>query len=129
MHSLVNVERTWNIQRIIYNYSISLTWWLYKIIYRRTLDWDDLIMFKCFRVNFSLKKKTTQFLLSLNLYFRQKRALKLSICHLPTKRSLWVFDVTSRTNSFCNFQSYHEVVMNLFFNSLAKSCTLFWKYS
>ena len=97
-------------------------------IYRRTLGSDDLIIFKRFRVYFSLKKKIIQFPLSFNLYFQQKRAPKLSICHLPTKRSVWVFDVTNRTNGFSNFQGYHEVVMYLF-NSLAKSWTLFWKYS
>ena len=52
----------------------------------------------------------------------------MSICHLLTKHSVWVFDVTNRTNSFYSFQSYHEVVMHLF-NLLAKSCTRFWKYS
>ena len=35
-----------------------------------------------------------------NLYFQKKRAQNLSICHLPTKRSVWVFDVTNRTNGF-----------------------------
>ena len=95
---------------------------------RRTLGTDDLTIFKCFIVIFSLKKKTIQFPLSLNLYFQQKRVAKLSICHLPTKRSVWVFDVTNRTNDFYNFQSYHQAVMYLF-NSLAKRCTLFWKYS
>ena len=76
---------------------------------------------------FSFKKKTIQFQLSLNLYFQQKRTSKLSNYHLPTKRSDWVFDVTNRRNGFSNFQSYHQVVMYLF-NSLVKTCTLFWKY-
>ena len=49
---------------------------------------NDLMIFKCFRVIFSLKKKTIQFPLSFSLYFQQKRAPKLSICHLPTKRSV-----------------------------------------
>ena len=71
----------------------------------------------------TLKKKTIQFPLSFNLYFQQKRAPKLPICHLPTKRSVWGFDVTNSTNGFSSFQSYHEVVMYLF-SSLAKSCTL-----
>ena len=53
-----------------------------------SLGSDDLIIFKCFSVIFSLKKKTIQFPLSINLYFQQKRAPKLSICHLPTKRCL-----------------------------------------
>ena len=95
---------------------------------RRTLGSDKLIIFKCFRVISSLKKKTIQFPFSFNLYFQQKRAPKSSICHLPTKRSVWIFDVTNRTNAFSNFQSYHQVVMYLF-NLLAKSCTLFLKYS
>ena len=78
---------------------------------RRTLGWDDLIIFKYFRVYFSLKNKIIQFPLSFNLYFRQKRAPKLSICHLPTKRFVWVFDVTDCTNGFSILQSYHQVVM------------------
>ena len=100
-----------------------------KVVHEKlTLDWSDLIIFKCFRVTFSLKRKIIQFPLSFNLHFLQKRAPKLSICHLLTKRSVWVFGVINRANGFSSFQSYHEVVMNLF-NSLAKSCTLIWKYS
>ena len=100
-----------------------------KVVHeKRTLDWSDLIIFKCFRVTFSLKRKIIQFPLSFNLHFQQKRVPKLSICHLVMKRSVWVFDVINRANGFSSFQSYHEVVMNLF-NSLAKSCTLIWKYS
>ena len=87
---------------------------------------DDLIIFKCFRVILSLKKRTIQFSLSFNLYFQRKRAPKLSISNLTTERSVWVFDVTNRRNDFSSFQSYHELVMYLF-NSLAKSCALFWK--
>ena len=49
-------------------------------------DSRDLTIFKFFGVIFSLKKKTNQFPLSFDLYFPQKRAPKLSICHLPTKR-------------------------------------------
>ena len=106
----------------------SFSYWDQTRIWRRTLGSDDLIIFKCFRVYFLLKKKTIQFPLSFSLYLLQKRALKLSICQLPTKRSAWVFDITNRTNVFSSFQSYYKVVMYLF-NSLAKSCTLFWKYS
>ena len=78
---------------------------------RWTLGLDDLIVFKCFRFIFSLKKKTIQFPLSFNLYFQQKRAPKLSICHLPTKRCVWIFDVTNRANGFSNFQRCCELVM------------------
>ena len=85
---------------------------------------DDQTIFKCFRVIFSLKKKTIQYSLSFNLYFQQKRAPKLSICHLPTKLSVWVFDVTNRANGFSNFQSYPGVVMYLF-NSLTKTVRYF----
>ena len=42
-----------------------------------------------FESYFLLRKKTIQFPLSFNLYFLQKRAPKLSICHLPTKCSVW----------------------------------------
>ena len=97
---------------------------LFFITSNLTLGSDDPIIFKCFRVIFSLKKKTFQFPLSFNLYFQQTRVPKFSICHLLMKRSVWIFDVTNRRNDFSNFQSYLQVVMYLF-NSLAKSCTLF----
>ena len=97
-------------------------------IEREILWSDDLRIFKCFRVIFGLKKKAIQFSLSFNLYFQQKRVPKLLICRLSTKRSVWAFDVTNRINGFSNFQSYHQVVMYLL-NLLAKSFTLFWKYS
>ena len=70
-------------------------------------SWNNLTVFNCFRVIFSLKKQTIQFSFSFNLYFQQKRAPKLSICHLLTKSSVWVFDVTNRQNGFYNFQHYH----------------------
>ena len=38
-----------------------------------------------------------------NLYFQQKRAPKLSICHFLIKRSVWVFGVTNRRNGFYDF--------------------------
>ena len=95
---------------------------------RRTLALDDLTVLRCFRVIFSLKKKTIQFTISLSFFFQQKKSPKLSICDLLTKSSVWVFDITNRRNGFSNFQSYHQVVMYLF-NSLVKSCMLFWKYS
>ena len=92
------------------------------------VGWPNIFK-KCFRIIFSLKKKTIQFPLSFNLYFPRKRAPKLSICHLPTKQSVWTFNVTNRaTNGFYNFQNYHQVVIYLF-NSSAKSFMLFWKYS
>ena len=97
-------------------------WFVLKV---DTLGSDDLTIFKYFRVIFFLKMKTIQFPLSFNFYFQQKRALKLSICHLPTKRSVWVFDITNRTNGFYNFQ----LLSGSSASSLAKSCTLFWKYS
>ena len=65
-----------------------------------SLGSDDLIIFKCFSVIFSLKKKTIQFTYLFGLYFSQQRAPKLSTCHLLTKRSVWVFDVKNRTNGF-----------------------------
>ena len=67
------------------------------------------------------KKKTIQFPLSFNLYFQQK---KPQSCQFVTYRRNALFELlTSQTG-----QSYHQVVMYLF-NSLAKSCTIFWKYS
>ena len=59
-----------------------------NLIFHLTLGSDDQTVFECFRVIFSLKKKPTQCPLSFNLYLQQKRAPKLSISHLPTKRSV-----------------------------------------
>ena len=42
---------------------------------------DDLIIFKCFTVIFSLKKKIIQFPLSFHLYFQQKNNPK--VVNLP----------------------------------------------
>ena len=67
----------------------------------------DLAVFKCFRVIFFLKNQTIQFSFSFNLYFQQKRAPKLSTCHLLMKSFVWVFDVTNRQNGFYDFQRYH----------------------
>ena len=79
-----------------------------KPIYKIALKTDSPVRwpnnFKCFRVIFSLKKKTIQFPLLLSLYFQQKKAPKLSICHLLTKRSARVFDFANRTNGFSNFK-------------------------
>ena len=49
------------------------------LIHYKTIN--DLIIFKCFRLIFSLKKRTRQFPLSLNLYFEQKRVPK--VVNLP----------------------------------------------
>ena len=65
---------------------ISLS--LHERVCWRTLGSDDLIICKCFKVIFSLKLKTVQIPLSFSLYFQQKRAPKLPICHFPTKRSV-----------------------------------------
>ena len=68
----------------------------------------------------SLKRKLSAFIQSL---FSTKKSPK--VVNLPlTKRSVWVFDVTNRTNGIFNFQRYHQVVMYLF-DSLIKSCTLY----
>ena len=93
-----------------------LRFYIYPVVYCCMFlkaDSHDLIIFKFFRVIFFLKKKTIEFPLSFNLYFQQKRVPKFSICHLQPKRSVGVFDVTNRTNSFSIFQSYHEVVISL----------------
>ena len=66
------------------------------------LGLDDFTIWKCFSAIFPLKKKTIQFPLSLNLYFQQKRA------------------------PICKFATY---LRNALFEFLARSCTLFWKYS
>ena len=90
-----------------------------------TLGSDDLTFFKCFRVMFSLKKKTIQFPLSFNLYFQQKEPQS---CQFATyKRNALFGLLTSQTGQMAFpmvFQRYHEVVMYLF-SSLAKGCTLF----
>ena len=61
--------------------SYIITFNLMKTTYRRTLGSDDLTIFKCFIVNFSLKRKTIQFLLSLNFVFNTKKSPK--VVNLP----------------------------------------------
>ena len=87
--------------------------------WRRTLGLDDLIIFKCFRVDFSLKKKAIQFLLSFNLYFKKEGS---KVVNLPlTNETLYLsFWHDKQDKWLFQFKSYHEVVMYLF-NSLAKS--------
>ena len=64
------------------------------LIHYKTIN--DLIIFKCFRLIFSLKKRTRQFPLSLNLYFQQKRAPKS--CQFVTYRRNALFEfLTSQT--------------------------------
>ena len=111
---------------IKYMYLVLSKYFLYILFSGKNMHKGQI--FKCFRVIFSLKRKLSNFYIRSIFVFSKKRAPKLSNCHLPTKRCIWVFDVTNRTNSFSNFQSYHEVVMYVF-NSSAKSCRLFWKYS
>ena len=69
---------------------------------------DDLTVFNWYRVSFSLKEQTVQFLFSLNLYFPQKRASLLSICHLLTKPSkhLLVLKTSSKRLQCNNFLSF-----------------------
>ena len=56
---------------------------------------DDLTIFQCFRVIFSLKKKTIQFPLLFNLYFQQK---KPQSCQFATYRRNALFEfLTSQT--------------------------------
>ena len=56
---------------------------------------NDLMIFKCFRVIFSLKKKTIQFPLSFSLYFQQKEP---QICQFATYRRNALFEfLTSQT--------------------------------
>ena len=59
--------------------------------------------------------------------FNKKESLSCQFANYQWN-AVWVSDITNRTNGFFNVQSYHQVVTYLF-NSLAKSCTLFWKYS
>ena len=66
-----------------------------KFLSRPTLGWDDLIIFKCFGVIFSIKKKSIQFSLSFNLYFQQKNSTKVVNSPL-TDETLFAF-LTSKT--------------------------------
>ena len=84
---------------------------------RRTLGSDDLIIFKCFRVIFPLKKKTIQCPLLFNLYFQHTKKTPKVVSLPLTQESLCLSFWQNRTNGFSNFQSYHEIVTYLF-NSL-----------
>ena len=94
---------------------------------RRTLGSDDLTIFKCFRVIFSLKKKTIQFPLSFNLYFQQKspKVVNLPLTDETLCLNFWRHKQDKWLLQFLKL-SWGSYVL---FNSLAKSCTLFWKCS
>ena len=91
----------------------------------RTLGLGDLTIFKCFRVIFSLKEKTIQFPYSFDLYFSQKKIPKV-VNFTLTYKTLCLSFWNHKQGKWR--QSYLQVVMYLF-NSLAKSCGLFSKYS
>ena len=55
---------------------LNIEYYLVICAERWTLGLDDLIVFKCFRFIFSLKKKTIQFPFLFNIYFQQKIAPK-----------------------------------------------------
>ena len=96
-------------------------------LWRWTLGSDDLRVFNVLELFPPLKRKLRNFRFCLTI-FQQRRAPKLSICYLLTKRSVWVLDVTSRRIGFYNFQHYHLLVIYPFI-SLTKSYLLFSKYS
>ena len=82
-----------------------------------TLGSDDLIIFKCFRVYFSLKRKLSNFCFRSTFIFNKKEPQS---CQFATYRQNALFEFFMPQTGFSNSQSYHEVVMYLF-NSLAKS--------
>ena len=84
----------------LFLFCFVLLWKIFVLKVDSRVGWPD-------RLIFSLKRQTVQFLFLFNLYFPQKRVLKLSICHWLTKSSVWVCDVTNRRNGFYNFQRYH----------------------
>ena len=89
------------------------------------LGWPNI--FKCFRVIFSLKKKIIQFPLSFILYLQKKEPQS---CQFATYRRNALFEfLTSQTGQMA-FLIFKVIIRFMYlFSSLAKSCTLFWKYS
>ena len=93
---------------------------------RRTLGTDDLTIFKCFIVIFSLKKKTIQF--SFSLSFQQKKSSEVADLALSNKTLCLSFWRHKQEKWLFQFSKLSWVAIYLL-NSLAKSCMLFWKYS
>ena len=56
---------------------------------------------------FSPKKKSYSISTFVQSSFSTKKSPKVVNLPLPTKSSVWVFDVTNRTNGFYYFQSYY----------------------
>ena len=81
---------------------------------RRTLGSDDLKFFKCFRVIFSFKKKTSQFPLSFNLYFQQKKEPQSCQFAIHRRKTLFEF-LTSQTGQMA------YVIFNVIIRSLCIS--------
>ena len=89
---------------------------------------DDLTIFKRFRVIFSLKKKNYPISAFVQFLFSTKKSPKVVNLPLNDETLCLTFWCHKQDKWLFNFQSYHQIVMYLY-NSLAKSCTLFWKYS
>ena len=60
-----------------------------------------------------------------NAFFQCKLRCQSNQSYFLLKKK---FDVTNGRNGFSNIQNCHQVIMYLF-NTLAESCTLFWKCS
>ena len=92
-----------------------------------TLGSNDLIIFKCFSVILSLKKrKLSNFRFRSIFIFNKKVAQS---CPFATYRRNALFvSLTSQTGEIA-FPIFKVIMKMHLFNSLAKSCTIFWKYS
>ena len=77
---------------------------------RRTLGTDDLTIFKCFIVIFSLKKKTIQFPLSFNLYFQQKEPQS---CQFATYRRNALFEFLTSQTGQMTFTIFKVIIRQL----------------
>ena len=105
----------WNNRNSVTIYLVSndslMCFWVYGelITERRTLGSDDLMIFKCFTVISSLKKKTIQFLLLFNLYIQQKK--ETQSCQFASYRRNALF-LTSETGQM-TFTIFKVIIRQL----------------
>ena len=91
---------------------------IFVSFFSKTLGFDDITIFKCFIVIFSLKKENYPIFAFVKSLFSTKKSSK--VVNLP---------LTDETLCLSFWRHKQEKWLLQFSNSLAKSYTLFWKHS
>ena len=98
-----------------------------RMTWLSTLGSDDLIIFKCFSVVLSLKKRKLSNFRFRSIFIFNKKEAQSCLFATYRRNALFVF-LTSETGEIA-FPIFKVIMKMHLFNSLAKSCTIFWKYS